>query len=84
MPLFEIQHAAPLSGAQKDELALAITKLQCSKFGTPSVFVTVIFADGTKLDTYIAGKPVSFNPKLGSDYPYQPHHTLLIILLLEF
>ncbi|KAG9234846.1 hypothetical protein BJ875DRAFT_530670 [Amylocarpus encephaloides] len=61
MPLFEISHVAPLIKAQKDEMALAITKLQCSKFGTPSLFVTVVFADTTGLETYVAGKPRQTN-----------------------
>lgn len=60
MPLYEISHVAPLTNAQKDDMALAITKLQCSKFGTPSLFVTVVFTDTTDLKSYVAGKPVSF------------------------
>ncbi len=60
MPLFEISHVAPLTKAQKDEMALAITKFQCRKFGTPSLFVTIQFADITGLEVYVAGKPVSF------------------------
>jgi phenylpyruvate tautomerase PptA (4-oxalocrotonate tautomerase family) len=79
MPLFEISHVAPLTKAQKDEMALAITKLQCSKFGTPSLFVTVIFADTTGLDAYIAGKPVSF--ALESGYTYLNQRFLIILYL---
>jgi phenylpyruvate tautomerase PptA (4-oxalocrotonate tautomerase family) len=59
MPLYEVSYVAPLTGAQKNDLALALTKLQCNKFGTPSLFVTVVFLNITKLDTYVAGKPVS-------------------------
>jgi phenylpyruvate tautomerase PptA (4-oxalocrotonate tautomerase family) len=77
MPLFEISHAAPLTKAQKDEMALAITKLQSSKFGTPSLFVTVIFADTTGLETYVAGKSVSF--ALKSSYVYL-HQRLVLYL----
>ena len=60
MPLYEVSHVAPLRKAQKDEMALSITKLQCSKFGTPSLFVTVLFAETTGLEAYVAGNPVSF------------------------
>lgn len=59
MPLFEISGVAPLTKAQKDEMAIAITRLQCSTFGTPSLFVTVTFADTTRLEAYVAGKAVS-------------------------
>ncbi len=76
MPLFEISHVAPLTKAQKDEMALAITKLQGSKFGTPSFFVTVIFADTTGLEAYVAGKPVSF--ALESGYACLHQRALII------
>lgn len=80
MPLYEISHVAPLTKTQKDEIAVAITKLQCSKFGTPSLFVTVIFADATGLEAYVAGKPVSFAPESGYAYLYQ---RLLVGLYLK-
>jgi phenylpyruvate tautomerase PptA (4-oxalocrotonate tautomerase family) len=79
MPLYEVSHVAPLTKAQKDEMALAITKLQCSKFGTPSLFVTVLFAETTGLEAYVAGNPVSFVLESGYIYLYQ---RLLIILHL--
>jgi len=79
MPFYEISHVAPLTTAQKDEMALAITKLQCSKFGTPSLFVTVIFADTTGLEAYVAGKPVSFAFESGYAYLCQ---RLLVVLYL--
>jgi phenylpyruvate tautomerase PptA (4-oxalocrotonate tautomerase family) len=71
MPLYEISHAAPFTKAQKDDMALAITKLQCSKFGTPSIFVTVIFTDTAGLDAYVAGKPVSTALESGYAFLYQ-------------
>jgi phenylpyruvate tautomerase PptA (4-oxalocrotonate tautomerase family) len=79
MPLYEISHAAPLTKAQKEEMALAITKLQCSKFGTPSLFVTVTFAYTTGLETYVAGKPVSSALESGYASLYQ---RLLVVLHL--
>ena len=60
MPLVEISHAAPLTKPQKDEIALAITKLAGNKFGTPAFYVTVIFTDSTGVAAYVAGNPVSF------------------------
>lgn len=60
-----------MTKAQKDEMALAITKLQSSKFGTPSLFVTVAFADSTGRETYIAGESVSFAFKSCQVFIYQ-------------
>ena len=63
MPLYEISHVAPLTKAQKDEMALAITEFQSGAFGTPGLFVTVMFKDVTTtrgLEAYVAGKPVSW------------------------
>jgi len=80
MPLYELSHAAPLTKAQKDEIALAITRLQCSKFGTPSLFVTVQFADTTGRETYVAGNPVSF--VLDSGYVLLYQQFLVILYLI--
>jgi phenylpyruvate tautomerase PptA (4-oxalocrotonate tautomerase family) len=84
MPFYEISHVAALTKAQKDEMALAITKLQCSKFGTPSLFVTVIFTDTTELEAYVAGKPVSFALESGYAYLYQRILVVLYLVLMIF
>jgi len=71
MPLFEITHAAPLTEAQKADIALAVTKLQTGTYGTPSVFVTIVFRNASELDTYVAGKVVS---SARAFQPYQRSH----------
>ncbi|KAH8664744.1 hypothetical protein BX600DRAFT_464933 [Xylariales sp. PMI_506] len=56
MPFYEVSHVAPLTKAQKDDLAAAITELQSNKFGTPKVFIAVVFRNNSGNDTYVAGK----------------------------
>jgi len=56
MPLFEVQHIVPLTNAQHDELAEAITQIHSAKFSTPRVAVNVKYTDVSKLVAYIAGK----------------------------
>lgn len=56
MPIYEVQHAIPLSISQKDELAAAITHIHSQNFTTPKIFVQVSFTDVSESWTYIAGK----------------------------
>ncbi|EME41110.1 hypothetical protein DOTSEDRAFT_37805 [Dothistroma septosporum NZE10] len=56
MPLYEIQHICPLTTAQQDELAIAITRIHSTKFTTPKMFVNVKFTDAKEHVTYIGGK----------------------------
>ena len=63
MPLYKVQHSCPLSTAQQDELAAAITELHTQKFTAPSLFVNVTFTDTSSQPTYVAGKRVcTFSP----------------------
>ncbi|KAI1849715.1 hypothetical protein JX266_004664 [Neoarthrinium moseri] len=55
MPLYEVEHIAPLTRSQKDELAAAITDIHSKKFTTPRLFVNIKFTDAWKQDTYVAG-----------------------------
>lgn len=43
MPFYQVFHSYPLSKAQKDRLATAITYLHSHTFKTPSLFVNVLF-----------------------------------------
>ena len=63
-------------------MAVAITKLQCSKFGTPSLFVTVILVDTTGLETYVAGKPVSIALESGYACFFFNQRLLVVLYLL--
>ncbi|KAF2482911.1 hypothetical protein BDY17DRAFT_250560 [Neohortaea acidophila] len=61
MPIYEIQHAIPLSISQKDELAAAITTLHSTTFTTPKLFVQVFYTDVSTRDVYIGGVARSGN-----------------------
>ncbi|KAK6216090.1 hypothetical protein LQW54_003866 [Pestalotiopsis sp. IQ-011] len=61
MPMYEIEHIAPLTSTQKDALALAITEIHSTKFTTPRLFVNVKITDASKQETYVAGKPRTSN-----------------------
>lgn len=56
MPLYDVQHIVPLTDAQQDELAMAITKIHSTRFSTPKMFVNVKFTDISNTVTYIGGK----------------------------
>ncbi|KXJ96513.1 hypothetical protein Micbo1qcDRAFT_155068, partial [Microdochium bolleyi] len=56
MPFYEVSHAVPLSDAQKDEIAQAITKIHTTRFTTPSLFVNVKFTDAANESYYVGGK----------------------------
>lgn len=43
MPLYDVQHAVPLTLSQQDDLAEAITRIHSEKFTTPRMFVNVRF-----------------------------------------
>ncbi|GIZ46182.1 hypothetical protein CKM354_000932000 [Cercospora kikuchii] len=66
MPLFEIQHVVPLTDAQKDDLAEAITQIHAIKFTTPRVAVNVKYTDVSKVLMYIAGKRRQGNHIIGN------------------
>jgi phenylpyruvate tautomerase PptA (4-oxalocrotonate tautomerase family) len=66
MPLFEIQHVVPLTDAQKDALAEAITKIHSTIFTTPRVAVNVRYTDVSKVLMYIAGKRRQGNHIVGN------------------
>ncbi|ETS73806.1 hypothetical protein PFICI_14752 [Pestalotiopsis fici W106-1] len=61
MPMYEIEHIAPLQSEQKDALALAITEIHSNKFTTPRLFVNVKITDAAKQETYVAGRPRASN-----------------------
>ncbi|KAK4544440.1 hypothetical protein LTR36_004331 [Oleoguttula mirabilis] len=56
MPLYEIQHHISLTSSQKDDLAIAITRIHSTKFLTPKMFVNVTYTDVSETRTYIGGK----------------------------
>ena len=58
MPSYEFEHVDPLSSAQKDALAEAITHIHSHLFTTPSLFVNVRFINIAGQDYYVAGKKV--------------------------
>jgi len=59
MPLYEVSHGTPLTGAQKGQLASAITKLHHELYSSPSYFISVKFTDNSEDKFFIGGKPVS-------------------------
>ena len=61
MPLYEFRHTTPLTDAQQDALAEAITTIHSTKFTTPKLFVNVSFTDYSKVNTYVAGKRKKIN-----------------------
>lgn len=58
MPAYEVEHICPLTEAQKDELAEAITKIHSEQFSTPKIFVNIRFTNVENHCTYVAGKRV--------------------------
>lgn len=56
MPIYDIQHIVPLTDAQQDELAEAITVIHSTKFKTPRMFVNVKYTDIADKVYYIGGK----------------------------
>ncbi|KAF2101168.1 hypothetical protein NA57DRAFT_64081 [Rhizodiscina lignyota] len=56
MPMYDIEHIVPLTDAQQDKIAEAITKIHSEKFVTARLFVNVNFKDISTMNTYVAGK----------------------------
>lgn len=56
MPAYEVEHICQLSPEQKDDLAMAITKIHSNHFNTPKLFVNVRFTNVDDHATYVAGK----------------------------
>lgn len=58
MPYYELHHSHPLTDAQKQSLAQAITAIHVKAFSTPSMFVNVHFIkeDLAQGNFFIAGK----------------------------
>lgn len=58
MPFYELNHSHPLTDAQKQSLAQAITAIHVKAFATPSMFVNVHFVkeDLAQGNFFIAGK----------------------------
>jgi len=69
MPLYTVEHIAPLSHGQKDALAAAITRIHAEHFTTPRLFVNVRFGDLTGVDVYIGGRRRGSNRIIGSLRP---------------
>ncbi|ATY62386.1 hypothetical protein A9K55_009236 [Cordyceps militaris] len=57
MPYYEITHSYPLTDAQRQALAQAITKIHVAAFHTPSMFINVRFIaeDLAKSHAFVAG-----------------------------
>ncbi|TQV91525.1 Tautomerase [Cordyceps javanica] len=57
MPYYEVHHSLPLSDAQRQELAQAITTVHVTAFNTPSMFVIVRFVaeDLAQGNVFVAG-----------------------------
>lgn len=72
MPRYVVTHVAPLTQAQQDALALAITEIHSRLFTTPRLFVNVSFVDGTRAPTYVAGRPVRVHASLDHRYDSPP------------
>ncbi|OAR00090.1 hypothetical protein LLEC1_01078 [Akanthomyces lecanii] len=58
MPYYQLSHSLPLTDAQKQSLAQAITAIHVKAFATPSMFVNVRFIkeDLTLGNVFVAGK----------------------------
>jgi len=68
MPSYEVEHVCPLTVAQQDEIAQAITRIHSTKFSTPKLFVNVRFTDITGHVVYVAGKRVCYSFHLSIIY----------------
>ncbi|KAM3453973.1 hypothetical protein MY4038_004681 [Beauveria bassiana] len=57
MPYYEVNHSLPLTDAQRQSLAQAITKIHATTFNTPTMFVNVRFVkeDLAQGNLFIAG-----------------------------
>jgi phenylpyruvate tautomerase PptA (4-oxalocrotonate tautomerase family) len=45
MPLYDIEHVTPLTDAQQEQLAIALTDLHVQRFKTPRFFINVRYTD---------------------------------------
>jgi len=45
MPFYDVEHITPLTSAQRNALAKAITRIHSETFTTPKLFVNVRFVD---------------------------------------
>lgn len=45
MPLYDVEHVCPLTFAQQEQLANALTSLHVTRFSTPRFFINVRFTD---------------------------------------
>jgi len=71
MPFYEVQHSYPLTAAQRQSFAQAITRLHSTTFLTPSLFVNVVFhhlpptttADSAGPTYFLAGEPTRHHPQ---------------------
>ncbi|OAA48797.1 Tautomerase [Cordyceps fumosorosea ARSEF 2679] len=58
MPYYEVSHSYPLTGAQKQDLARALTHSHIKAFNTPSMFVNVRFIkeDPSQENIFVGGE----------------------------
>ncbi|PON28164.1 hypothetical protein TGAM01_v202658 [Trichoderma gamsii] len=55
MPLYQVEHSDPLTRAEMDELAVKITDIHKTAYGTPTPFISVVFEDISKTNFYEGG-----------------------------
>jgi phenylpyruvate tautomerase PptA (4-oxalocrotonate tautomerase family) len=64
MPLYEFEHAASLTAAQKYEIAKSVTNWHATTFNAPKFIISCRFIDvsqGTLSETFIGGEPRKLN-----------------------
>lgn len=61
MPLYDVEHILPLTEAQQESLAIALTNLHSSRFKTPKFFINVRYTDVSGQAVYRGAKKVEYN-----------------------
>jgi phenylpyruvate tautomerase PptA (4-oxalocrotonate tautomerase family) len=61
MPLYIVSNVTPLTAAQQDALAQALTDIHTATFTTPALFVNVRFTPASQHVGYVGGKKVQTN-----------------------
>jgi phenylpyruvate tautomerase PptA (4-oxalocrotonate tautomerase family) len=74
MPYYQVFHGIPLSDAQKEKIAGAITNVHAKQFHVLTEFVNVSFLDTGNMSFYRGGKPkTGVNSIVSCGIKLQPH-----------
>lgn len=61
MPLYDVEHVTPLTPAQQESLAVALTDLHSARFHTPRAFLNVRYTDAHAQVVFRGGRRAVYN-----------------------